>query len=632
MKSIKREEVITLLNQDDYYRRLRKWPLISYNELSNPKKKFVSEALFEIKGWMQKYDHLPLEKIKEEVNILHPFTDELLTKFHNNLVACGGSICKSIVHYNIHQRRTDDIDLFFYDLDIYQANMMRIEVIEYMINVWKSHIGQSVKRYHWRGYNDHIVDTIIKDVKFYIQRNEYVTTLHVEELCDCYENAKVYMYQFIHRIYPDISSIIGGFDLSASAVAYNGKEICTTPLGAWSLINRSLIIDMGRRSTSYEHRLLKYSKYGFKLIFPGLSDMIVNDELVKTYNNGSFSRFREKLEKLAKDNGYFINDEYNDLKEIFLRRENGGKQIDEKDDLAFHKVQKEKDILPHLTLTYNDYDYGDNFCEYRDSIYIKQSNCNQYDWFDSEGPNEDGKCWEYEYYINKLSDYGNDEKYLKARSDYHHSHMYYKHVPSANATRLRLNNLNGVVSILYIHNHENIREKLFNDVNNPNLGINDYVIELYKNNVHKEINSFIEANYNGHQTTLIKYLGSFTSEILDNCNDNTITRATESMIETIWDNEKICKKNLTGLKWITENPGRQWTSSINPVFENPRDWYGKHYIPVLVGIPPEIETTLRLMRFDRTESVWVTLPEDIFDLLLSYILRAYANEAWQYIK
>jgi hypothetical protein len=93
------------------------------------------------------------------------------------------------------------------------------------------------------------------------------------------------MYQFIHRIYPDISSIIGGFDLSASAIAYNEKEIYTTPLGCWSLINKAIIIDMGRRSTSYEHRLKKYNRYGFRLIFPGLTKEIIDNELVKIYNN-----------------------------------------------------------------------------------------------------------------------------------------------------------------------------------------------------------------------------------------------------------------------------------------------------------------------------------------------------------
>jgi len=31
------------------------------------------------------------------------------------------------------------------------------------------------------------------------------------------------------------------------------------------------------------------------------------------------------------------------------------------------------------------------------------------------------------------------------------------------------------------------------------------------------------------------------------------------------------------ITWVTKNPGRQWTSSFNPVLSDPKDWYGKMY-------------------------------------------------------
>ncbi len=31
------------------------------------------------------------------------------------------------------------------------------------------------------------------------------------------------------------------------------------------------------------------------------------------------------------------------------------------------------------------------------------------------------------------------------------------------------------------------------------------------------------------------------------------------------------------LKWLTKNPGQQLTSSFNPVFEDPKEWYGEYY-------------------------------------------------------
>ena len=613
---IRREEVVSLLTQDDYYRRQRRWPLISYDDISKSNEKRYSGDRFTINNYSGYVYYTSIEKIIENINIYFPFTNELLTKFQGHLVACGGSICKSIPQGNYGYRcEIDDIDFFFYDLDVGQANIMRMEIIEYMINTWKSYLGQTVNRS--RGYEGG--EAVVQDVKFYIQRNEYVTTLHVEELNSKSQNPRVYMYQFIHRIYPDISSIIGGFDLSASAVAYNGKEIFTTPLGAWSLINRYIIVDMGRRSTSYEYRLRKYLDYGFGLIFPGLTKEIVQKEVINKYNDRAFFKFKEKLEDLARDNGYYVDDRFV-LSNIFKKfNENDEEDIDEYDELAFHRLQKEKDILPFLILDIN--------TNNDDHIRIKQSKGNQYDWYH---PNQRSKCDDEKYYLNKLSDYGNDEEYLAARSDYHHNHMYYKHVPSANATRLGLNNLAGVVSILYIDNHKNIKEKLINEVNNPNLGINDFTLDLYKERARESISNFRQfKDHHWQQSTLIKYFGSFTSDIL---HDEDYTEYLELMIENIKRNDEMCKKNLTGIKWITENPGRQWTSSINPIFKNPRDWYGKHYIPVLVGIPPEVETTLRLMKLERTQSLWTMLPKDLFDLLLSYILRAYANEAWKHIK
>ena len=623
---ITKEEVISLLTQDDYYRRQRKWPLISYNEISGFCNRDVSRDLFSVnskyknnKNYIK--DLTPFEKITNEINSLHPFTNELLNKFQYNLVACGGSICKSIIAHNRfytdYCESTDDIDFFFYDLDIYQANKMRVEIIEYMVSTWKFYVDKHVIRHD--GYKS--IQRKTESVKFYVQRNEYVTTLHVEELCDEYEHPKVYMYQFIHRIYPDISSIIGGFDLSASAVAYNGKEIYTTPLGAWSLINKSIIIDMGRRSTSYEHRLKKYNRYEFRLIFPGLNKEIIENGIIELYNdnnNKKFSIFERKIKQLAKENGYFLHSDARggvELSEFFSRRND--EDAKEHDSPIFHDIQKEKDVLPCLVLDVND----DN------EIYIRQSR-DGYDWYD---PGSGSKCDDKDYYLNKLSDYGANDKYLISISDYSHNHMYYKHVPSANVTRLSLNNLNSVVSMLYINDYENVKHKLINEVNNPNLGINDFVIELYKDKVNKEISKLkyaLDRDWHTRQPALIKCFGPFISEIL---NGEDYTEARDLMIENIKKNDKICKNNLTGIKWITENPGRQWTSSINPIFKNPRDWYGKHYIPVLIGIPPETETILRLMRLEKTKSIWVMLPKDIFDLLLSYILRAYADEALEYI-
>jgi hypothetical protein len=621
--NITKNEVIAILTQDDYYRRQKEWPLLTssdfFNVKNHIKSNFCSRDMLQI-GQHKKVDNFPsLVEVSNNINKYYPFTNEILNEFKGNLVACGGSISKVVNDCKEDFFKYSDIDFFFYDLDTHRANQMRIDIIKFMIKTWKSYVGREVIRFDSN-------QTFIKDVKFYVQRNEYVTTIHVEELCGHHDYPIVHMYQFIHRIYPNISSIIGGFDISACMVAYDGNEIYTTPLGAWSLTNRTIIVDTGRRSTSFEYRLGKYLKYGFNLVIPGLSDDIIQNELVKTYKDRAFYIFEDKIQKLAGENGYSINygNDLHILEKIFVKYGNiqDQQKIEEYDEMAFNKIQQDKNILPFLIL---------NICGMElDDVYVKQGTANFF--IDYDGPN---KCSNKEYYINKLSDYGNDEKILLRISDYAHNHMYYKHVPNANATRLRLDNLAGVVSMVYIDNHENIEEKLLNDINHPNLGINEFTTQFYADKVEKEIKSFrtcIEKGWHYHRRDLIKCFGEYTCNIIMGTKDNSI-KFRDIMINKISKNAEICKNNLIGIKWITENPGRQWTSSINPIFKDPRDWYGKYYDSVLVGIPPEIETCLRLMRLEKTESLWCKskLPQDLFDKILFHILKCYSDDAWSYI-
>ena len=209
---------------------------------------------------------------------------------------------------------------------------------------------------------------------------------------------------------------------------------------------------------------------------------------------------------------------------------------------------KKKDILKFLILNIN---------ERNNNIYIKQSNGTQSDWGRLDTYDEEGKCSDKNYYLNKLSDYGDDEKYLMSISDYHHNHMYYKYVPHANATRLRLNYLDGVVSILYIDIHNNIKDKIIHEIDNPNLGINNIRIEYYEKKALSEFIKFNERLNDGihyQEQNLIKYFGSFTSQVIYNNNPSEVI---DIIIKNIRDNEKICKEDLKGIKWITKNPGRQ---------------------------------------------------------------------------
>jgi len=89
-----------------------------------------------------------------------------------------------------------------------------------------------------------------------------------------------------------------------------------------------------------------------------------------------------------------------------------------------------------------------------------------------------------------------------------------------------------------------------------------------------------------------------------------ITKLVLSRLET-------AHENLTGINWRLTNPGTQWTSSINPIMENPRDWYGEHYVSFRLGCEP-VETCLRLMRL--RDGIWKNLPRDIFGFIVRIVV------------
>ena len=62
--------------------------------------------------------------------------------------------------------------------------------------------------------------------------------------------------------------------------------------------------------------------------------------------------------------------------------------------------------------------------------------------------------------------------------------------------------------------------------------------------------------------------------------------------------------------------------------EDPREWYGKHYIPIITGIPRDVEECLRLSRL---RSIWSTLNDDVFNNILLSIAKCYADDACKYI-
>ena len=551
--NITKKEISDLLTQDSYYRKMKQWPLLTFDQFSifNNNRKvdeiFHVDPLYYQNICNSSFD---LYCASKNINERFPNIDELLLKFKGHLIACGGAIFKSIF-----DRRGGDIDLFFYNLTIEEADKMRLDAIEFLINLWKQSSN---------------------GVTYTIKRNEYTTTLYVTSEDDFIE------YQFIHRIYPNMSSIIGGFDLSICMVAYDGEQIYATPLGAWSIKNSSIIIDTKRCSTSFEYRLIKYKKLGIRLIFPGISNQLIKEFINE---NSTYQQMINKVKNIAKDYGYNYNENCEDFDRI------GG----ELPEYSIYNIQKKEDILPYFRL------------------FANAINVPSYDRINIE-----------DRLTNKISDYSSLSSYPTC-------------LPNINAQQLRSDNLHSVSSILNLDIKDNIREQLIKDIDNPNLMIDELVVNKFHNRVEKIRIPFKPEYHNEAYNNnidfyrLLKCFGKLTPKVIETRHTDEYYEYRDIITNKMLTNAEICMKNLIGIKWITQNPGRQWTSSINPIIADPREWYGKHYIPVITGIPSEIEATMRLMRLPKTESLWTVIPDDVFNVICIHLLRKYADDAWSYI-
>jgi hypothetical protein len=107
-------------------------------------------------------------------------------------------------------------------------------------------------------------------------RNRYVTTLTDQH------GDNIINYQIIHRVYRNKSSIIGGFDLSPAMALYDGTDILFTPLSLLSFAFGFFFVDVSRRSKTFDKRIAKYVKKGFRAVLNCATEEVIREYLEKT--------------------------------------------------------------------------------------------------------------------------------------------------------------------------------------------------------------------------------------------------------------------------------------------------------------------------------------------------------------
>ena len=493
------ENIRNIMTMDNESNKQRHWPLLSYDDVFSYRMDEVRE-LFPPKGvtfagaLKSRYPSSVILKGKDiiikELKISNPYLQQILELYPDNVILAGGAFTSG-------NKSDTDLDLFLYGFEgtdeerSDKATTALIDILNLM------------SRHH--------------SIHYYRSENAITVSFYTSSWAPI---------QIILRLYDEKSQILGGFDIPACSIGYDGEDIFMTRLCAWSLLTNCIPVDTTKRSTTYELRLEKYSfKYynieakEFSLLFPGLNkENIIFDEYKYMFGDNMLCKFKDWIY-------------YSTTKAVWSRSDyNGGTFINGPD------VPRDQFLSPP----------DDMFCHFTS--------------------------------IDDMLD-------PKLNMDYFN---------------LKIHQV-----IVMLRKYNGIKEQ---DKHIMKIWLGDYYDEIINNKdlVSKQTRINIDA---------APYFA-----------DESFSARVKELKDLYISN---FKRMQNGICWRIIHPDdvpgdQKWTSSFNPVIEDPRKWYGKDYVPFLIGLPNEIYISLRLC-YKYNEN-WNKLPKDIFKILVSYVLTARNND------
>lgn len=620
----------------------------------------------------------------------YPIITALLEEYHTRLIAAGGAINWHLHHSS--KKYNSDIDLFFIDPTIEsdtesdiskqeRATNLLLDAVSFLMDNWLNRPPVEFEHYEGR--------------RVYVCRGEFVTTVYLTSD----EDSDSTKYQFIHRVYPNIGSVLGGFDLGPAMIAFTGRTIVATELGAWSALAKTIIVDTSRRSTSFEHRLAKYADF-CHIVFPGLFRDAKPTGPAENLNPLAMKRL---IEETMAQHGYCFGKlhhntpdddwHYDIVKDEGTDREKVVEVLHEKaakygyeisNELRLTKVSESKNVVDSAESMPRDdlkillvklaYEYGyqldieEMIQDYRethrkndrnwhrrplhhdvneDLYYLRKREINlklskleiSSQINDQHRRSRGGRLWTIRPRIDNKYEVTTDydggvvfwpkDGYTSQSHDYGESALWPEYMIAANLTILKnsQDNKASVVSICAFKNsatslpegeptiHPDFKQasitamqKLFVDVDrvvvtsnrDPKRKIPMTPRQMLKDKLLASIQDpqlgDFESVYQSYNRGSTLFSGEFRREVEDKIEPSRL--------------------NLVGVRWIVKNPGTQWTSSINPIVEHPRDWYGPLYRSFRLG-DQELETCLRLMRLRRGNPFSAgVMPRDLFRMIL----------------
>jgi len=529
-------------------------------------------------------------KREAPINLLYqrfPFLVHLFSKYTGCLAAAGGALTRLFCKESPARGsgKPADVDLFFYGLIGKRSTEAGVREAEARAAlILKDCIAMLC---------------VLSPAYFRVENKEYVTNVfvvHPDPRFDDGHDSRPVCYQFIKRIYPTKDSSIGGFDLGPSSLLYDGSNIYGTELGAWSIVKSTLVIDTSRRSLTFEKRIHKLWRLGFAIVFPGIRQSTIQTIL----NDPDFDR-KDAISKIVTL-----------FRSLGVAPTNRGKD-DESFGMAVENMLDDEftRCLPPIEIS---------------GIRLLA---------DKRVFSAGGKSF--------VANEPFDAAHWAARtSDYNDQYVADFRIDAVASSSLRWNNLDAVFTY-FIRDYDTVWKGLispmryedayaaFEDlINNPKVVYDPF----YRNRVEWLLTCHssqdIQMNHWG------AYFAEFAPRVRAIFADGAakddgylfISRVVTVLEERMIANVPKCEQRLKGLKWITQEPGRQWTSSIKPIRESPVDFYGvKYYTPFSIGMPVEVETTLRLIWHQGQKSgnnnQLAALPRDIFRMLMRYLWRSH---------
>jgi len=268
-----------LKQQEDHYRtlfvRMRDHPVLSDPSLMlvNPHEDL---SLFDFEDFEEEERSIPMimpvhkrtsgpavVSFPEFQRNLDIFTEGQLRQLNwNNIFLAGGSVLASIMptpladlrgYFHKYAYKSSDIDLFIYGLNKDQANAKACLPLQ--------EIFDSVKAANPK-------------------QLAVVRTLHAITIVSHYPRRHI---QIVLRLYKSPAEILMGFDVDCCCIGYDGINVLMHPRCARALKMQYNLIDISRRSPSYEYRLYKYAKRGFSIAVPGFDRSRVPESLFKGF-------------------------------------------------------------------------------------------------------------------------------------------------------------------------------------------------------------------------------------------------------------------------------------------------------------------------------------------------------------